>query len=386
MPEVDYEVLIDATLGPGALTYGEAVIPGESSEEFLVSAHVCHPQMANDNQAGVALAIELACWLASAPRRWTYRFVFAPGTIGAIVWLSRNPAAVKRIRHGLVVACVGVRETFHYKQSRQGATEIDRAASYLLSASGRAHRILPFSPYGDDERQYGSPGFDLPVGSLRRTPSGGYPEAHTSADDPALVTADALDGSFVLYRDLIDMLESNRTFVNLAPYRGTSARAAGLVPRRWRTGRPWRQRTGAFVGAEPVGWTAHLAGHRRAIGRGSRVDRRGGTSSPRSRSPGRGATMKVVLFCGGLGTRLGGHFGDVPKPLVNVGARPILWHVMSYYAHFGHTEFVLCLGFRGEAIKRYFLGHDQGLADRLCRHRASYADRRTPQAGAALRR
>jgi aminopeptidase-like protein len=116
------------------------------------------------------------------------------------------------------VAYVGVGETVHYKKSRQGAAEIDRAASYLLSASGRAHRILPFSPSGADERQYGSPGFDLPVGSLSRAPSGGYPEAHTSADDPALVTADALDGSFVLYRDLIDMLESNRTFVNLAPY------------------------------------------------------------------------------------------------------------------------------------------------------------------------
>lgn len=218
LPEGEYEVLIDATLAPGAMTYGEAVIPGESSEEFLVSAHVCHPQMANDNQAGVALATDLACWLASAPRRWTYRFVFAPGTIGPIVWLSRNPAAVKRIRYGLVVANVGVGETFQYKQSRHGDAEIDRAASYLLATAGRPHRVLPFSPSGADERQYGSPGFDLPVGSLSRLPSAGYPEAHSSADDLALVTADALEGSFVLYRDLIDMLEHNRTFVNLAPY------------------------------------------------------------------------------------------------------------------------------------------------------------------------
>ena len=168
LPDGEYEAVIDATLEDGSLTYGECVLPGTSAEEILVSSHVCHPSLANDNLSGVVVATYLASVLAQTERRYTYRFLFAPGTIGAIVWLSRNEDLVDRIRAGLVLACVGDDGPVVYKRSRRGDAEVDRAAAHVLRGRGLGDEVVDFSPYGNDERQFCSPGFDLPVGAITR--------------------------------------------------------------------------------------------------------------------------------------------------------------------------------------------------------------------------
>ena len=183
MPDGDYEVCIDSTLADGSLTYAEHVVPGQVDDEVIVSCHVCHPSLANDNMAGVAVAVELAKSLENP--YYTYRFIFAPGTIGAITWLARNRDRVTKVKHGLVLACAGDRGSLTYKQSRRGDAEIDRVMQHVLR--DRPHDIREFSPYGYDERQYCSPGFNLGVGSLTRTPYAGYPEYHTSGDNPDFV-------------------------------------------------------------------------------------------------------------------------------------------------------------------------------------------------------
>ena len=155
-------------------------------DEVLISCHICHPSLANDNLSGMALAAYLARHLSSRPRRYSYRFLFIPGTIGSITWLARNEEQASRIRHGLVVTGVGDPGPFTYKRSRRGDAEIDRAAAHVLRHAGGPYTIRDFSPYGYDERQFCSPGFNLPVGCLMRTPHGEYPEYHTSADDLTL--------------------------------------------------------------------------------------------------------------------------------------------------------------------------------------------------------
>ena len=217
LEEGDYEVVIDSTLEDGFLTYGELFLPGETEEEILISAHACHPSLANDNLSGVGLATMLAKDLAPVPRRYSYRFLFIPGTIGAITWLSLNEGRVGRIKAGLVLAGVGDGGNMAFKKSRRGGSEIDRAAAHVLRNSGRSHRLLDYRPDGYDERQYCSPGFDLPVGRLSRTPSGEYPEYHTSADDLLFVSAEALEESYGTARGILDVLEGNRLTVNLNP-------------------------------------------------------------------------------------------------------------------------------------------------------------------------
>jgi aminopeptidase-like protein len=215
--EGSYEAVIDATLEDGHLTYGEYLVPGTSPDEVLISCHVCHPSLCNDNLSGVALCAFLAKHLQKHPRRYSYRFIFIPGTIGAITWLALNEKAVQRIRHGLVVANVGDAGKMHYKRSRRGNAEIDRAVVHVLKSSGRAHEVMDFSPYGYDERQFCSPGFDLPVGSLTRTPWGRYPEYHTSADDLSLVRPEYLADSFSVYLSVLDVLERNGRYLNQQP-------------------------------------------------------------------------------------------------------------------------------------------------------------------------
>ena len=186
MPEGEYEVVIDSTLEAGSLTYGEYYLRGATDDEVLISCHICHPSLANDNLSGMALVAHLARHLSSRPRRYSYRFLFIPGTIGSITWLARNEEQASRIRHGLVVTGVGDPGPFTYKRSRRGDAEIDRAAAHVLRHAGGPYSIRDFSPYGYDERQFCSPGFNLPVGCLMRTPHGEYPEYHTSADDLTL--------------------------------------------------------------------------------------------------------------------------------------------------------------------------------------------------------
>ena len=217
LPDGDYEVCVDATLADGHLTYGEHVVPGETDEEVLVTCHVCHPSLANDNLSGIAVASRLAKLLGGRRSRYTHRFLFIPGTIGSITWLARNQERVGRIRHGLVLACVGDPGRLTYKRSRRGDAEIDRAMTHVLASSGRPHDLEDFSPYGYDERQFCSPGFNLPVGCLSRTPYARYPQYHTSADDLRLVRPEHLQDSLEACWEVLRVLDGNHRYLNLNP-------------------------------------------------------------------------------------------------------------------------------------------------------------------------
>jgi aminopeptidase-like protein len=217
LPDGPLDVCIDSSLEPGHLTYGECYLPGHQPGEVLISSHVCHPSLCNDNLAGVSLAVTLARLLAQIPRRLSYRFIFAPGTIGAVTWLARNEATVGRIRHGLVLACAGDAGGFTYKQSRQGGAEIDRVAEYALRSRGREAHIEPFAPHGYDERQYCSPGFNLPVGVFSRTSHDRFPGYHTSADNLSVVSPQSLGDSLDALLCIVEILEGNERFVNTHP-------------------------------------------------------------------------------------------------------------------------------------------------------------------------
>jgi aminopeptidase-like protein len=215
--EDEYEVFIDSSLEPGFLTYGEHFIQGATPREILISAHICHPSLGNDNLSGAVLAVFLAKGLSRMHLKYSYRFLFIPGTIGSITWLSLNEQDVSKIEHGLVAACLGDSGRFTYKKSRQGSAEIDRAVINVLRNSGDAHEITDFIPFGYDERQYCSPGFNLPVGCLMRTPHGRYPEYHTSADDLELVRPEYLEESLARYSDVLFVLENNTRYLNQNP-------------------------------------------------------------------------------------------------------------------------------------------------------------------------
>lgn len=212
-----YEVFIDSTLKDGSLTYGEYHLPGETRDEVLISAHACHPSLCNDNLSGIAVAVFLARFLGSARRRYSYRFLFVPGTIGAITWLARNEDKIPYIKHGLVLTGVGDSGELHYKKSRQSAAKIDRAAAHVLKHSEGLHQVLEFSPYGYDERQYCSPGINLPVGRLSRTPHGTFPEYHTSADNLDFVHAEKLSDALEVCSEIFWVLESDAIYANTNP-------------------------------------------------------------------------------------------------------------------------------------------------------------------------
>ncbi|HXX62632.1 MAG TPA: DUF4910 domain-containing protein [Bacteroidota bacterium] len=218
LTEGSYEVFIDSTLAPGSLAYGEYVLPGKSQDEVLISCHSCHPSLCNDNLSGMTLASTLARLLEKVDRHYTYRFLFIPGAIGSITWLARHQKDAARIKHGLVVACVGDGGPMTYKKSRRGDAEIDRIALHVLKHSGKEYRLEEFSPYGYDERQYCSPGFNLAVGSMTRTPHGQFPEYHTSADNLEFVRGEYLEGSLATYLAVVKVLEENRTHVSQNPF------------------------------------------------------------------------------------------------------------------------------------------------------------------------
>jgi aminopeptidase-like protein len=188
-----------------------------SEDEVLFSCHCCHPALANDNLSGIAVATYLARALVERPRRYSYRFLFVPGTIGPITWLAGNEQAAARIKHGLVLACAGDPGPSMYKRSRMGTAEIDRAVEHVLHHSGTPYSVADFTPYGYDERQYCSPGFNLPVGSLTRTPHGRFPEYHTSADNLDLVRPEFLHDTLSKLLVIVGVLERNGTYVNTSP-------------------------------------------------------------------------------------------------------------------------------------------------------------------------
>lgn len=215
---IEYEVVIDSTLEPGSLTYGELMLPGEEEGEILISCHICHPSLANDNLSGMAVATWMAREVMQRRNRFTYRFLFIPGTIGSITWLALNRERLARIRHGLVLTCLGDPGPLTYKRSRRGDAPIDRAVEHVLQHAAPGHSVMDFEPYGYDERQYCSPGFDLPVGRLSRTPNGRYPEYHTSADDLDLVTPNALADSLARILEAVDVLEHDAVYWNQSPW------------------------------------------------------------------------------------------------------------------------------------------------------------------------
>ena len=218
LPDGEYDVCVDSTLAPGHLSYGELVLPGEIEDEILISTHVCHPSLADDNLSGIAVSVFLAERLAGKGRRHTLRFLYAPGTIGAITWLARNRDRTARIQAGLTLTCLGDAHPFTYKRTVAGDADVDRAAAHVLARCGTAHQLIDFFPYGYDERQFGSPGFRLPVGSLMRGRHGQFPEYHTSADNLTFVTPERLAESLRVVGDIVDVLDRNRRYRNLEPY------------------------------------------------------------------------------------------------------------------------------------------------------------------------
>jgi aminopeptidase-like protein len=218
LPEGEYEVCVGTRLEDGHLTYGEAVLHGDSSDEFLLSTYICHPALCNDNLSGPVLLAELGKRLAKRERRYSYRLLFSPGTIGPLCWLWQNRDRVDRVKHGLVASCVADPGGMTYKRSRRGDAEIDRAVAVVLRDRGREHTIVDWIPWGGDERQFNSPGFDLPVGALSRSPADHFPGYHSSGDDFDLVGAEFLQDSLDTYLAVIDAVEGNVTYVNQSPY------------------------------------------------------------------------------------------------------------------------------------------------------------------------
>ncbi len=214
-----YEVKIDSTLENGSLTYGEYFIKGESDDEVLISTHVCHPSLANDNLSGIAIATYIAEILNQEKKipKLSYRFLFIPATIGSIVWLSLNEDKIKNIKHGLVLTLLGDSSAFNYKKSRRGNTIIDTIVENCLKKSKENYKVLDFSPYGYDERQFCSPGYNLPVGTLSRAIHGEFPEYHTSADNLDFIKEEKLEESLDLIISIIRIIENNETFINLCP-------------------------------------------------------------------------------------------------------------------------------------------------------------------------
>jgi aminopeptidase-like protein len=217
LPEGEYEAVIDSTLEDGYLTYAEALVPGTVDDEVLLSTYIDHPSLGNDNLSGVVVLWALMRELLSAERRRTYRALFGPATLGPLCWLAANEDRLDHVRAGLVISSVGDPGAFTYKSSRRGGTEIDRAVTHVLRTSGRPHRLRDWSPLGGDERQFCSPGFDLAVGALSRTPPHEFAEYHSSADDLDFVRPEALEGSLELCLEVVEVLEANGTWVNTNP-------------------------------------------------------------------------------------------------------------------------------------------------------------------------
>ncbi len=218
LTEGQYHAFIDSELKDGFLTLGETVVPGRSDEEVLIYSHLCHPSLANDNLSGLAVTVWWARQLLETDDlRYTYRFVWGPGTIGSITWLAQNESRLQTIKHGVVAVLLGRPGAFCYKRSRQGKTEIDRITATILQQCGSGAEIRDFDPYGYDERQFCSPGIDLSLGRLSRAPNGEYPEYHSSADNVDLISGDALQESLQVCMDIGHALEQNCVYQNLLP-------------------------------------------------------------------------------------------------------------------------------------------------------------------------
>ncbi len=218
LPEAEYDVVVDSTLAPGVLNYGELFLPGQTEDEILISTHICHPSLANDNLSGIAVASALAQRIAAMPaRRFGVRIVFVPGTIGAIAWLARNESNVHRIKHGLVITGLGDAGPLVYKQTRRADAPIDRVAAHVLRHWPTPSRVIGFDPYGYDERQYNSPGFSLGVGRLTRTPHGTFKEYHTSGDHLDFVDPNQLTDALNAIEAMLDVVQTDTFYLSQNP-------------------------------------------------------------------------------------------------------------------------------------------------------------------------
>ena len=206
-----YKVVIDSQLAPGFLTYGEIIIPGETKEEIFLSTYVCHPSMANNELSGPCVAIHLAEWIYSIPKRkYTYRFIFIPETIGSITYLSKNLEHLKTfVKAGFNISCVGDDRSYSYLPSKKGNTLSDEVAKHVLKWTDKNFVSYSWRERGSDERQYCAPGVDLPIASIMRTKYAKYPEYHTSLDDLNLVTPAGLEGGFNALKRALEVLEKN---------------------------------------------------------------------------------------------------------------------------------------------------------------------------------
>ena len=286
----EFDVVIDSRLENGALTWGEYLHRGTSTDEVLLSAHICHPSLANDNCSGIALQTILAQALSKLKTKYSYRFVFAPGTIGAISWLATNDAQASRIKQGLILSCVGDAGGPTYKKSRRGSALIDRAMSHVLHHEVAAPNIIDFFPYGYDERQYCSPGYDLPVGLFQRSQFATFPEYHTSADNLDFISADNLLASYTWVAEALTILETNRTLINFEPEgRAPIGTQRPVCGNRRRQGRCTSQH-GDAMDAEPVRWDTLAPGHRGAVAASFPCDCPGGGRARTARPSDRGGT------------------------------------------------------------------------------------------------
>jgi aminopeptidase-like protein len=210
-----YRAVIDSTLAPGHLTYGELILPGETDREILLSSYICHPSMANNELSGPVVMTWLAKWLMSQPRRHAYRIIFIPETIGSITYLSRNLPQMKEATvAGFNLSCVGDDRCFSYLPSRNGNTISDRVAKHVLRHLAGDYVTYTFRDRGSDERQYCAPGVDLPVCSILRSKFGRYPEYHTSLDNLELITPLGLAGALKAYQLCLECLENNATLLS----------------------------------------------------------------------------------------------------------------------------------------------------------------------------
>lgn len=212
-----FHVHIDASHREGSLTYGEAVLPGRSTQELLIYTHLCHPSLANDNLSGIVVATQLATAIRQMNLHHTVRFVFAPATLGAIAWLSNNRAGLQQIRAGLNLTLLGDDAPLQYKRSRIGNSLVDRAAASMLS-SGHLGSMIPFTPFGYDERQFCSPGINLPFGRLTRSAPGEFPEYHTSDDNLDFISSQALQESFEFCLELLQRIDRSIVYHNQFPF------------------------------------------------------------------------------------------------------------------------------------------------------------------------
>jgi len=214
-----FRVRIDAIKKTGVLNYGELFIPGASQQEIFISTHTCHPQLANDNLSGMVLAAALAAHISETKPALSWRFVFVPGTIGAITWLAQNQEKVSAITGGMVLTGLGDSSAFNWKCTRAGNQWIDNLVQQvLIECAPEQHEILPFTPYGYDERQYCSPGFNLPIGRLSRAVHGTFPEYHTSDDNMEFVRPEKLDESLHILKKVADAINSDWVYRNLSPF------------------------------------------------------------------------------------------------------------------------------------------------------------------------